>query len=345
MKDKEVSVMAQSKNKRWIAAVTLSVVAVAALSCAAVFIFNGIGQKAQSPVSVSDETEAEPDDAMDQRYYAAERDMTFTGSYRNMLVGDELMVYDAMKPHFIVERRNDKLTVAFTSGKGYKNVEAVSYILENAYNCFMGDYPEVYWVNYYQKFVTRNEQKLIDTATMDFRKQDPDLYDQVDTMFDNIDLAVERIKKSRRSESRYDTARAAHDYICWNISYDWGIVNHDELRDFTYLAAPLFGVGNRGRRFVSSGYAEAFRVLCNRLDIPCIYTEGNFDFGPTRGIMCRWRTASGTVLTSPGTMMTQADRLDTPIFWPETIPAEPTAKPLPKCTFRVIRSMAKSSLI
>ena len=267
-------------KKRRILTAALSVAAVAALSCAAVFTVGkmGIMNKPQPVVSVSDEPEAEPADAMDQQYYAAERDVTFTGSFRTMLVGDELMVYDAMKQHFVVERRNDPLTVSFP-GKGYQNIDTVRDILYNAYDCFMNDYPEVYWVNYFQRTVTRNDQNLIDTATMDFRKQAPDLYDQAEKLFSNIDLAVERIKKSRRSESRYDTVRTAHDYICWNASYDWGIVNHDELRNFTYLAAPLFGVGNRGHRFVCSGYAEAFCVLCNRLDVPCMYVEGNYDFG------------------------------------------------------------------
>ena len=52
-----------------------------------------------------------------------------------------------------------------------------------------------------------------------------------------------------------------------------------ELRTGDYAedqtAAPLFGGGRRGKTFVCEGYAESFKLLCDRFGIPCVHVSGN----------------------------------------------------------------------
>ena len=101
-------------------------------------------------------------------------------------------------------------------------------------------------------------------------------YAQRGTVKSGLNSAVAAIRQSRSSEQRYDTVKAIHDYICNNASYDSDAVSGDFYTyGAAYTAAPLFGGGTRGKKFVCEGYAKAMKMLCKRFDIPCALVSGN----------------------------------------------------------------------
>ncbi|MDE5583177.1 MAG: hypothetical protein K2J08_05700 [Ruminococcus sp.] len=68
-------------------------------------------------------------------------------------------------------------------------------------------------------------------------------------------------------ENRYEQIKSIHDKICLMTTYD-------ETADFrSSVIGTLIGGAS-----VCEGYSKTFKIICDRLDIPCIIAIGNFDF-------------------------------------------------------------------
>ena len=139
-----------------------------------------------------------------------------------------------------------------------------------------------FWVNEYCRIYIQRENQKYTWAKFRFEEVYDHAYDEVDTVFRGIEQAVSEIEAARASDSRYDTVKAIHDYICHTTDYDTEA--YDEMHATeeggvlpaitSRLASPAFG-GRGAYRFVCAGYAKAFQLLCHRMDIPCVKVSGD----------------------------------------------------------------------
>lgn len=67
-------------------------------------------------------------------------------------------------------------------------------------------------------------------------------------------------------ETRYEQLKSIHDYIC-------NFTNYDLEADF--CSSAVGAIVQPG--VVCEGYSKAFKLICDRLDIPCVLIFGNFN--------------------------------------------------------------------
>ena len=250
----------------------------ALLMTAAFGLTTGCGSK--NEISPSDLTEsAAPAPIEVVRVHPWEntkRNREITGSFRHQLVDDEVDIYDAMVKHYLVEKRYDELPLNLKMG--YASTYHADDVFDIAWSAFLYDHPEVFWVTtpLYQKYdhTWTDDYITVSNATISPKETYPGAFNDIETVFNGIDKAVEEISANRKSESRYDTVKEICNYICMNAKYDYEAyddtnpVTEDMFASFT--VAPVFGGGSRGKKVVCVGYSHAMTVLCTRFDIPCV---------------------------------------------------------------------------
>ena len=208
------------------------------------------------------------------------RRAVYDGSFRSELTEAEQVVYDAMVQHFVVERKSneDRLYIdAAAIGVGQPGFRIGS-TLKIATDAFLVDYPEIFWATYESYDVEYDENNEIKSASPRFSEY-YGKYSEAETVMRGIDEAVETIKEMRKSESRYDTVKAIHNYICQTVEYDLETYGYngqwiDPVQE-AFTVIPTFGGGPRKYRVVCEGYAKSFKALCNRLDVPCVLISGD----------------------------------------------------------------------
>lgn len=90
---------------------------------------------------------------------------------------------------------------------------------------------------------------------------------------------VQNILKQCQTGSRYDKLLAAHDWLtmnnCYNLYFASGRYGQSSIGDTPWSALSALEGNNDQKAPVCEGYARAFKVLCDALEIPCILMAGN----------------------------------------------------------------------
>lgn len=211
--------------------------------------------------------------------------------------GDQLdeksrKIYDVLYNHLIKDREidtkieitdEDTLSVfpnTVWNEAGQKQFsEECGQIIRPAFHAFVDDYPEVFWLNkitwnYHLYYTDISEQTVMLSQvdmTLYSSGADPS---QTEDFFEAIDLWVEELQAELPdSADRYDTVKAIHDKILNEVEYrfleDGSTIDMD---DRGFSAATVFL--DDDKRVVCEGYAKAFKILCNRFNIPCIIVKG-----------------------------------------------------------------------
>ena len=211
---------------------------------------------------------------VDAKRFNFKPNATYNGSFKSELIENEVPIYDAFVSSMVTNRSNDTVTVDIRS-MGYSSSQSneVSDLIISAYAAFTMDYPEVYWVSGYSTTLYGTSDGLLTKVEITANERYSDAYSELNTVLNGINSAVNAISQSRASTSRYDTVKAIHDYICNTMEYD-----HEAADQGTYgeahCIAPLFGGGSRGHQFVCEGYANSFKLLCDKFGIPAVHIKG-----------------------------------------------------------------------
>ena len=276
--------MSSYKKRRTVRTLILTALAVAAVSCAAVF-FTVSAADGQTPASASDvSSEAAADgtqenvvvieDGAEGKNYRFKPNAVYNGSLRSELLDDELPIYDAMYEHCITNPSDDAIVIDYSSyGYTSGDEDLVEDMIKTAYTAFSYDHPEAFWICSYSSSI-KVIDGLITQLKINLLESYPDAFDDIAIVNSGIASAVSDIRSSRGSTSRYDTAKAIHDYICDNVTYDYDVLQTGDYAE-DQTAAPLFGGGRRGKTFVCEGYSESFKLLCDRFGIPCVHVVGH----------------------------------------------------------------------
>lgn len=96
-------------------------------------------------------------------------------------------------------------------------------------------------------------------------------YNDVQTKYDAVVDKLETIKVN--GISRHEKLKSINDYLANNIVYDPNVETNPASNDFDVYGALINGL------CVCEGYAEAFKLLCDREGIPCITVVGTGNGG------------------------------------------------------------------
>lgn len=205
----------------------------------------------------------------------------YKGNFRNQLVDDEVIIYDAMVRHFLADKRTDDLSVKLK--QGYISIYHLREAFDVAWFAFSNDHPEVFWV-YGINDLTCKKIWITDffipdgEVVVSFDEFYTGAIDDIKTVNKGIEDAVSEIASKRKSESRYDTVRAIYDFICSHAKYDHDAFYNDKPDVDMFeasTAAPVFGGGHRGKMIICEGYARVLKILCAEFDIPCVKVENS----------------------------------------------------------------------
>lgn len=225
----------------------------------------------------------------------------FSGSFGAQLSAGSLerTIYDEMVTNYVRNRKTGSIKIpceyAF-SGAGdweesdeYKQAEEdLGYIVETAYNAFVYDYPELFWIYEMTYIESTNVSVTYDNngdatfsgrltaVTISFTEIYAGAKDSQGAFSAAVAEAKAAITASRTDATQYQTVRAIHDYICNAVVYPFGY-DPKGLSIVMPEYHSAAGVFLRGGVAVCEGYAKSFMILCREFDIPAILVVGEAD--------------------------------------------------------------------
>ena len=143
---------------------------------------------------------------------------------------------------------------------------------------FAYDHPDVFWIrnhsyNFSSARVIDNDDDSyaidIYAITITADEAYSGAYSQRDTVNNGITAACSAIQSGN---TRYDTLKNIHDYICTNATYDYDAAGQNQATK-AHTAAPFF-IANDGK-VVCEGYSKALKILCDKFGIPCALVCGD----------------------------------------------------------------------
>lgn len=211
----------------------------------------------------------------------------YSGSYGDQLSGTAKEIYDSMVKHYVTDKKTDDYVCTFKTpftfeaevfmGTVMTNTELsdikyeINCAMQMAQDAFLYDHPELFWLRVfassYTISTTGNSSSGYTGSISSVIVTPYEVYLGASDNVSEYNAAVDRVISSINIEdSTYETLRNVHDYICNNAWYY-------SLGSKTIYTSEPFFIGNGG--VVCEGYSEAFKVLCDRLEIPCALIVGD----------------------------------------------------------------------
>lgn len=141
---------------------------------------------------------------------------------------------------------------------------------------FLYDNPTVYWIYGFQ--IQYAYSAVGGKGSITSIKLIPNVYySGAETELGEFKQAVENtfleISASLpQQSSRYYEVKAIHDYLCKTLTYhEDAAVNNAEQYLYAHTAAGSF---IKDKKVVCEGYAKAFKILCDKFEIPCLLVVG-----------------------------------------------------------------------
>ncbi len=209
----------------------------------------------------------------------------FDGCYGNQLSGTSKELYDSLVKNYATDKKTGSYIYAFTTpftfnaeisdGKIVMNDELeeiyyeLSCSMQAAIDAFLYDHPEVFWLRIvsssYSISASYGSSGYIGKISS-ISITPVEIYSGASSKISQYDSAVgSAISKIAVNNSRSDTLKAVHDYICNNAYYRL-------ISDYFVHSSEAFFIGDGG--VVCEGYAKSFKVICDKLGIPCALVSG-----------------------------------------------------------------------
>ena len=234
------------------------------------------------------------------RLYANASPVSYGSSYGGELTGDTVAqnVYNAFYENFVTTPGNSPFTVSLnpivtvrgvnngrTDDQGntiididetdpaYTNLQRS---IARGATAFCLDHPEIFWIRNYSYGISNASVKQtsddsfeiqINSLSISPNPAYENAYSQRETVNSGIAAARSAIQIG---ETRYDTLKNIHDYICNNANYDYAAAGLSYATE-AHTAAPLF---NGKGEFVCEGYSKSLKILCDKFGIPCALVSG-----------------------------------------------------------------------
>ena len=225
-----------------------------------------------TPLTYGNNYKSELDDSVSINVY--------DGYVANFISGAGNMTFDVtLNPPIVVEGaciiENNQVSVDLTNENFINAKKECDRSVAYGSCCFCYDHPEIFWIRDYssQSTITCLEDgnggynAAITKVTVTASEAYSGAVNEISTVREGIENAVDEITVGN---TRYETVKNIHDYICTNSTYNHAAASQNVASD-AHTIAPLF---NGTKKFVCEGYSKSFKVLCDRFNIPCALVIG-----------------------------------------------------------------------
>ena len=209
---------------------------------------------------------------------AVAADKTGTRTFYNQLDNYGQGIYNAFCRSDVQGwlRTGEKFTLTFDGP--FSDAQAVANAIAQAetwaFGAFELDYPEFFWLKGSDVRVSGNSSKLTMTVTVEFWNN---WATGSRSTFDDeaaVKAAVQRIAKEARAQGgAYEQLLYIHDWLTLNNQYN-SAAPAAEDKDANRLPYTPVSALTDADDPVCEGYAGAFKLLCDELDIPCLFVVG-----------------------------------------------------------------------
>lgn len=209
----------------------------------------------------------------------------YVDSYGGQLSGEARNVYDAMKGAYVDARvavsDDSKLVIRFAEQFPIANEtelakaqESVRRIMQSAFDAFMYDYPEVFWMDapmFLYNFSSMNYPSVVTGITLSPRMIYTGAGMEVAAFDQAVKAAYQAAIQGRDVSTASGKVKAIHDYLCNLLIYDEGTTAL--AKAYAHSAAGVFL--SPTKRVVCEGYAKAFKLLCQEAGLESALVVGN----------------------------------------------------------------------
>ena len=219
-----------------------------------------------------------PEDSLEMSgYVTAKQFYSNTGNtwlFKSQLSALQKKVYDAIVAQEAGLNNGGKFTIDFTGTTASSESELGSIIvnaLAGGISAAIDDYPEYFWMGGYKNTVSYSYDSngyYPTTVTVTFNVGNTETADYAS--FAYVKAAYNAMQEAINTftvtgSSRYEKVKSIHDKICNTNSYDHSFASPMAHHPTGYFLNNIS---------VCEGYAEAFKLICDREGIPCIIVTG-----------------------------------------------------------------------
>ena len=153
--------------------------------------------------------------------------------------------------------------------------KAVGVDVRRAVMAFMRDYPQFFWANQFSYWMGYSEAPWkVSSITIVFYEIVDDISQQKDDFNSGIEKAVDEIKSNLSGNATtFDKYNAIHNWICEKAYYNENGRDNPDAYPETHTAYPLFSASQDGG-VVCEGYAKAYKILCDQMQLKCMLVTG-----------------------------------------------------------------------
>lgn len=225
--------------------------------------------------------------AKTRTYYAGQ----YVDSYGGQLSGEARNVYNAMKAAYVDSRgpvsNDEKLVITeelmITFAEQFpianpteleKAQESVRRIMQSAFDAFMYDYPEVFWMDastFKDIFLSQTFPSAVIGVTLSPHMIYTGAGMEVVAFDQAVKTAYQSAIQGRDVSTASGKVKAIHDYLCNLLTYDEGTTAL--AKAYAHSAAGVFL--SPTKRVVCEGYAKAFKLLCQEAGLESALVVGN----------------------------------------------------------------------
>ena len=215
--------------------------------------------------------------------YAAQENVS---SYGVQLTEVQREIYDALVEQYVgINGLASGETAAFTfqptKSKIYSSEselqDAFSKDLAYAVNAFIEDYPQLYWVGGYgsgYSIAYSGTIYKVNEMSITFSNRFSVIESTISGFNSGVKNAVAEITNSLSAgATMFDKYMAIHDWICQKAYYSENGRTNPSGYPETHTAYPIFGVNQDGG-VVCEGYAKAYKILCDQMQLKCMLVTG-----------------------------------------------------------------------
>ncbi len=219
--------------------------------------------------------------AKTRTYYAGQ----YVDSYGGQLSGEARNVYNAMKAAYVDSRgpvsNDEKLVITFAEQFPIANAtelakaqESVRRTMQSAFDAFMYDYPEVFWMDapmFLYNFSSPTYPSVVTGITLFPRMIYTGAGMEVVAFDQAVRTAYQSAIQGRDVSTASGKVKAIHDYLCNLLIYDEGTTAL--AKAYAHSAAGVFL--SPTKKVVCEGYAKAFKLLCQEAGLESALVVGN----------------------------------------------------------------------
>lgn len=217
------------------------------------------------------------------KVYADEAKSTdYSRYYYNQLSEEAKLIYDALYSNIDNTLTGDfSIDVPIDNAVFEKMKKEGSIIVQAAMDAFDRDNPQVFWldVTKIQISYKRNLIKLSPVVNQNNQSYLIDGYTNPEEIISTLDedvLSVNTVLDTMVTDTKdmsdFDKVKFIHDYLVLNNEYN-SEASTAYSKAYKSLSA-IIGIEEGKNAPVCEGYARAFKVMCDKLNIPCVIVSG-----------------------------------------------------------------------